>query len=137
MSRIEVGQRWRWISADSDFYTRGRSYAVLSEPDPSGQFAMEDNSNQNGAAPHYWTNTEHFYGRFELANGPVETVTVKRVVPGYYGSVEVTHGRNANTVGIRISSLHGPGGPEIYMNADDLRNASEVLSALADALAAS
>lgn len=65
--------------------------------------------------------------------GPVITETVKRIVPGYYGPVEVS-AVIGDRVGVRISNLHGPGGPEIPMNASELRAAARCFAEMADAL---
>lgn len=65
--------------------------------------------------------------------GPVRTVTRKEIVQGYYGPVEVS-AVIGDRVGIRISHLHGPGGPEVPMNAAELRAAAATLTEIADAL---
>lgn len=71
----------------------------------------------------------------DAPTGPVVTETVKRIVPGYYGVVEVTIDASLHSeVGIRISSINGPGRPELYLDADELRAAAATLLELADAL---
>jgi hypothetical protein len=70
----------------------------------------------------------------EWIDGPVRTVTRKEIVGGMYGVVEVVPGDWPKRVGIRMSNLHGPGGPELHCDAAQLREAATLFDQLASAL---
>lgn len=89
--KIAVGQKWRWVSDDGAFYTKGREYEVLTVPDDGSMFTMQDDTHFNSdmRQGHHWSDDGDFRNWFEPVGSPVETVTVKRIVPGTYGLVEV------------------------------------------------
>ena len=125
MSQIKKGQKWRYIGTGGAFFTPGKTYEILSDPVPDDMFQLTDDTWKDGGhPPHHWSDDETFYANFELATGPVRTVTRKEIISGFYGAVKVAP-YDDERVFVHVSST---------LSAAELREAIATLTEIADAL---
>lgn len=131
MSKFKVGDRVRFVGKyrGSDDFTPGKEYEVggkYHNAEITGVLA-DDRGEQNG-----WKNEY-----FELVSptGPVveETVTVRRIVPGVYGRLNIGPGMLKSPT-VLMGVEDGIYTRQTHWTVAELRAAAAVLTQLADAL---